>query len=77
MGMLYKIWTLCTTFVLKSLYFSLFHSNLSYGLAEWGIASKINMNKMVSLQKEVVKAVSAFETDNEAAPLASFEYYEY
>ena len=35
-GMIYKIRYDCTKSVLLSLYFSLFHSHLSYGLSVWG-----------------------------------------
>ena len=35
-GMIYKIRYHCTKSVLLSLYFSLFHSHLSYGLSVWG-----------------------------------------
>ena len=71
-GMLYKIRMLCPTSVLRSLYFSSFHSHLSYGLAVWGNASKIDINKILSLQKKAVKAVSALETANEASTSRKF-----
>ena len=38
-GMIYKIRYDCTNSVLLSLYFSLFHSHLSYGLSVWGASN--------------------------------------
>ena len=57
-GMLYKIRTFCPTSVMRSLYFSLFNSHLSYGLVVWGNASKIDINKITSLQEKAIKAIS-------------------
>ena len=48
----------CPIPVLKSLYFSIFNSHLSYGLAVWGNASKMYIDKINLLQKRAVKAVS-------------------
>ena len=61
-GMLYKIRTLCPTSTLKSLYFSLFHSHLSYGLGVWGNTGKAENKKIKSLQKKAIKAISVPKT---------------
>ena len=39
-GMLYKIRNFCTKMVMRSLYFSIFNSYLSYGLSVWGNADE-------------------------------------
>ena len=49
LGLLYKIRDLCPLSVLRSLYFSIFNSHLSYGLVVWGNASKLYINKIKSL----------------------------
>ena len=51
-GMLYKIRSYCPLTVMRSLYFSLFNSHLSYGLLTWGNADKIHIKKITSLQKK-------------------------
>ena len=43
---------------MRLLYFSLFNSHLSYGLVVWGNASKIDINKITSLQEKAIKAIS-------------------
>jgi len=57
-GMLYKIRQYCPTTVLKSLYHSLFSSHLSYGLAVWGNADLIYLDKISKLQKRAVRAIT-------------------
>ena len=51
-GMLFKIRNLCPNHVLKSLYYSLFHSHLSYGIALWGVANSTLLNNVFLLQKK-------------------------
>ena len=57
-GMLYKIRKFCTPSTLRSLYFSLFNSHLSYGLAVWGNANAADKNKIIVLQKRALRAIS-------------------
>ena len=38
-GLLYKVRNFCKTSILRSLYFHLFNSHLSYGLVVWGNAN--------------------------------------
>ena len=45
-GLLYKTKNLCSISALRSLYYSLFNSHLSYGLAVWGNASLPHINKL-------------------------------
>ena len=54
--MIYKIRDNCTRSVLRSLYFSLFNSHLSYGIPVW--AKSIYSNKLLLLQKKIVRAIS-------------------
>ena len=64
-GLLYKVRNLCPPTVLRSLYFSLFNSHLSYGLAVWGNANQLDIRKIKSLQKNPIKAIdSSLGKDN-------------
>ena len=51
-GMLYKIRDYSSKTVLRSLYFSLFHSHLTYGLPVWGNADKKCIDNIAKLQKK-------------------------
>ena len=57
-GMLYKMKNLCSTPTLRSLYFSLFHSHLTYGLLVWGLANTSLTNKILLLQKRAIRVVA-------------------
>ena len=50
-GMIYKIRYHCTKIVLRSLYFSLFHSHLSYGLSVWGTSNAGYLSKLARQRK--------------------------
>ena len=54
LGMLHKIRSFCPTNVMRSLYFSLFNSPLSYSLVASGNANKVDINKLTSLQEKHV-----------------------
>ena len=56
-GLLYKVRHMCPTNVLRSLYYSLFNSHLSYGLVLWGNANRSYINKIKSLQKRALKSM--------------------
>ena len=64
LGLLYKIRDLCPLSVLRSLYFSIFNSHLSYGLVVWGNASKLYINKIKSLRKGALKSIVSAHNDN-------------
>ena len=66
-GMLYKIRSFCPLPVMRSLYFSLFNSHLSYGLVAWGNANKIDIKRITSLQKKAIKAIYK-HADSEILP---------
>ena len=57
-GMIYKIRYDCTKSVLHSLYFSLFHSHLSYGLSVWGTSNDGYLSKLALQQKKVIRAIT-------------------
>ena len=57
--MLYKIRNFCPLPVLKSLYFSIFNSHQSYGLAVWGNAHRSLISKIKSLQKRAIKCIAS------------------
>ena len=50
-GMFYKLRHLCPKKVLRSLYYSLFNSHLTYGLPVWGNTAKILINKLDMFQR--------------------------
>ena len=63
-GMLYKIRQFCPVSVLRSLYFSLFNSHMSYGLVVWGNANRSLINKIKSLQKRALKCIDISHKDH-------------
>ena len=53
-GMIYKIRFDCTQKVLVSIYYSIFHSHLSYGLSVWGKSNDCYLSKIALLQKKAI-----------------------
>ena len=51
-GIIDKIRSDCTQKVLLSLYYSIFHSHLSYGLSVWGISNDCYLSKLRLLKKK-------------------------
>ena len=68
-GMIYKIRDLCTPKVLRSLYFSLFNSHLTYGLSVWGNCNATYSNKLLVSQKKIVRAISFAKFSAPSKPL--------
>ena len=68
-GMLFKIRHQCNKRVLRSLYFSLFESHLSYGLPVWGSAIQAHMQKLFILQKKAIRAISFSDFRAHTSPL--------
>ena len=57
-GIICKIKPYCSVSVLKSLYYSLFSSHLSYGLSTWGLnISQMLIQKLQVLQNRVVRII--------------------
>ena len=68
-GMIYKIRYDCTKSVLLSLYFSLFHSHLSYGLSVWGTSNDEYLSKLALQKKRVVSAITFSDFYAHTSPL--------
>ena len=60
-GMLYKMKNFCNSNTLKSIYYSLFHSHLIYGILVWGLAKPSMTNKVILLQKRAIRII--FKSD--------------
>ena len=57
-GMLYQMRNLCNIETMKSIYFSLFHSHLIYGISVWGLAKTSLTNNVFKLQKRAIRIIS-------------------
>ena len=57
-GILYRLKKDCPESVLKSIYFSLIHSYLSYGILVWGKAAAIYTNRLRLLQKKAIRIIT-------------------
>ena len=68
-GIIYKIRSDCTHKVLLSLYYSLFHSHLSYGLSVWGNSNDSYISKICLLQKKIVRAITFSDFKAHSAPI--------
>ena len=62
--LLYKVRHVCPATVLRSLYYSLFNSHLSYGLVLWGNANRTYIDKIRSLQKRALRSIVFANNDN-------------
>ena len=52
---------ICNSNTLKSIYYSLFHSHLIYGILVWGLAKPSMTNKVILLQKRAIRII--FKSD--------------
>ena len=68
-GLIYKIRESCSQQVLKSLYFSLFNSHLSYAIPVWGNCANFHIEKLNLIQKKVVRAITFADFDAHSKPL--------
>jgi len=68
-GMLFKIRYQCNKNVLRSLYFSLFESHLSYGLPVWGCANQALIQKLFILQKKAIRAITFSDFRAHTSPI--------
>ena len=57
------------TFIVLSLYFSLFHSQLSYGLSVWGTSNDGYLSKFGLKQKKIIRAVTFSDFYAHTSPL--------
>ena len=69
LGMLYKTRKLCNENILRSLYFSLFNSHASYGLAVWGQCLSEYYVKIERLQKRIIRAIKFADFNAPSKPL--------
>ena len=68
-GMLYKIRAYSPKPILRSLYFGLFHSHLTYGLPVWGNAEKRLLDKIALLQKKALRAITFADYNAHTCPI--------
>ena len=57
-GVMYRLKRFCSENILKSIYFSLIHSYISYGLIVWSQASAIYTNKIKLIQKKALRIIT-------------------
>ena len=55
---MYRLKRFCSENILKSIYFSLIHSYISYGLIVWSQASAIYTNKIKLIQKKALRIIT-------------------
>ena len=67
--MIYKTRKICNENILRSLYFSLFNSHASYGLAVWGQCQSENFSKIERLQKRIIRAIKFADFNAPSKPL--------
>ena len=59
------------TQTIKSLYYSLFHSHMTYGCLTWGLASKSNISRIIKLQQHALRIISFSDYDAPTSDLFS------
>lgn len=62
-GQIYQIHTLIPNWLKQTLYYSLFYSRLSYGILVWGTTTAYNYNRLIILQKKVLRMCENFKGD--------------
>ena len=67
--MLFRIRDICPKSVLRSLYFSIFNTHISYGLPVWGTADSLYIDRVNILQKKDIRAITFSEFRAHSAPL--------
>ncbi len=60
---------LLTPKALKSVYYSLFHSHLIYGIQSWSTASQDSINKIYKLQKKAIRLINNAAYNAHTEPL--------
>ena len=74
-GIFHKIRHLVPLEILKTLYYSLFYSFVSYGIAVWGFTHKTYVQKNFLLQKKIVRVVTfASKTDHTDPIFTNLEF---
>lgn len=62
-GIFKKISDSIPTTICKTIYYSLFHSNITYGMLVWGTGTKQNLNKVQSMQNRAIKNLYHYKRD--------------
>lgn len=62
-GQIYQIHKLIPNWLKQTLYYSLFYSRLSYGILVWGTTTAYNYNKLIILQKKILRMCENFKGD--------------
>ncbi len=57
-GIMYKLKSFCSDHILKSIYYSIFHSHISYGLLLWGKADNYLTEPIFKMQKKAIRIIS-------------------
>ena len=68
-GIFYRIRRFVPFDILKLLYYSLFHSFLSYGIAGWGFTYKSYFQKLFVLQKKIIKVMTFNKQTARSTPI--------
>ena len=68
-GMLYKIRKSCNQQVLLSLYHAIFNSHMTYGLPVWGNTTDNLLNRIFTLQKKAIRAISHSGFNDHTSPI--------
>ena len=68
-GIFFKIRHYVTPETLKLLYYSLFHSFISYGIAVWGLTHPTILDPLCKIQKKVVRAITLSDKYSHSSPL--------
>jgi len=61
-GILFKLKRYITISVLKSAYFALFHSYLTYSILNWGRANKTTLLPLIRLQNKAMRTLEYYKT---------------
>ena len=70
LGVMYKIRPFVTPTILKTLYYSIVYPHLLYGIQVWGFAPKNQLNRLLVIQKKLVRMI----TYNDVRPTSSDPY---
>ena len=73
-GIICKLRSCMDVSLLRTLYYSLVYSHLNYGIHAWGSACKTDLEKILTLQKKVVRAMTGnrwYQTYGNPGPLVS------
>ena len=57
-GIMYKLRPFVNTKIMNNIYYALFYSHVVYAIEVWGSTFDINLNKIVTLQKRVVRLMT-------------------